>query len=159
MSFARQNSQMKPRPLHSCREEVRENIRGASFHSSNSNHSSNRRQEQQRWYPTELIGKTHLTVVDVLQSRVEQRSGLRHQLTLLHSVEVFHGEEQRLVQQVSRKWLELGQHPAAETQRHIEDGFGLQAAQVSAKTTHTFSRYAQVLSVTHMRFELFWLEF
>lgn len=53
----------------------------------------------------ETSGQTQLTVFNMSDGQVQQRSGLRHQLTLLHLQQVVHGEEVRLLHQVSRKLI------------------------------------------------------
>lgn len=57
---------------------------------------------------------TDLTAPDVVDGGEQQRSGLRHKLTLLHPGEVIHGEEVRLLHQVSWKPLQLSRHPETE---------------------------------------------
>lgn len=60
-------------------------------------------------------GKTELTVVHVLDGRLDHGSGLDHQLTLLHLPQVVHGEKVELLRQVNRKTLQLFIRPFRES--------------------------------------------
>jgi len=80
---------------------------------------------------------TDLTVFDMLDGRVQQRPGLHHQQTLLHPPQVLHGEQGRLLHQVSRELVKLGHRPETHTHTHTHRRVSPFCHNRSAKHDHS----------------------
>lgn len=61
--------------------------------------------------------QTDLTVFNVMDGRVQHCFDLHRELTLLYPREVIHGEEVKLLRQVSGKLIKLSHHAVTETRQ------------------------------------------